>query len=124
MNRGSPYSQGLPVKPFTSLSVDAGSDCWLPLQFLDRSNSPATPVTISYRVDNITDNINILGDTSVAPNGSTIELNFPGSLNVMSQQYRSSQINQVLVTSTYADGSVRKKPFFYEIINLCTVGGA
>lgn len=124
MNRGYPYLQGNPVQPYSSFPVLAGSDCWLELQFLDRTQSPATPTSISYRIDDITDNQVVLSDTSVTPTGSTMELNIPASLNVILQQYRASQLNQVTVTAVYSDGSQRKKLFLYEVIAICTVGGA
>jgi hypothetical protein len=124
MQRGFPYLQGNPVLPYKATTVDAGSDCWLELQFLDRTRAPAVPTTITYRIDNVTDNQVVLATTSVAPSGTTMELNIPASLNVMQRQGQSSQINQVTVVSTYSDGSTRTKPFFYELIAICTVGGA
>ena len=124
MQRGNPYGQGNPVLPYKVTQVYAGTDCWGEFQFLDRAKAPATPLTIVYRIDNVTDNQQILGNTSFPPSGTTAEINVPGALNVMSRSGQSSQINQMLVTSTYADGSTAVKPFFYEVIDISTVGGA
>jgi hypothetical protein len=124
MQRGNPYGQGNPVLPYKVTLVNEGADCWGAFRFLDRSRAPAVPLTIVYRIDNVTDNVQIVGNTSVTPSGTTIEINVPGALNVMSRSGQSSQINQMLVTSTYADNSRAVKPFFYEIIGISTVGGA
>lgn len=126
MNRGTPYLQGQPVRPQPQYSVDAGSDVWLELIFLDRTQTPVTPSTITYRIDDISDNLCVLNTTSVTPNGSTMEINIPAFLNQISTSFptRSSQLNQVTVVSTYSDGSQRTKIFTYEVIAICTVGGA
>lgn len=124
MNRGYPYLQGQPNRPYRQFSTDAGSDVWLELQFLDRSNTPATPTAVSYRIDNLTDAQCVLNDTSATPTGTTMEINIPASVNVMQRCYQSSQLNQVTVTSTFSDGSIRKRVFIYELIAINTVGGA
>lgn len=128
MQRGLRGLAGQPVRPYNQVSYNQGSDVYLTLTFLDRNKAPTVPQQFTYRIDNLTtdtlvqDYITVTGLTS-----STYLLDIPGSINVISPSTgiaTSSQLNQVLVTSTYIDGSTTTEVFIYEIIALQTVGGS
>lgn len=114
---------GQPTRPYRDYQVNAGSDCWLELTFVDRTGALHVPTTLSYRIDNLTDNAVILGNTAVTVGlASSMEINIPASINVMTYNWRGSQLNQVKVTATYADGSTETRVFVYELIGIATVG--
>jgi hypothetical protein len=114
---------GQPTRPYRDFEVNAGSDCWLELTFLDRNGALQVPATLSYRIDNLTDCVIVQGDTAVTAGlASSMELNIPASVNVMAYNWRGSQLNQVKVTATYADGSTETAVFVYELIGIATVG--
>lgn len=116
MQRGFPGFAGNPVLPYPSFQVNAGQDCWIECTFLNRYRVLEQPITLTYRIDDLTDNQVVLGVTIVAPTGTSQEIGIPASLNVMAQQYRSSQLNQVTVVSTYSDGSTDTQIGVYELI--------
>lgn len=125
MQRGYRGVAGSPVRPYIQFAVNAGSDVWLDLTFLDRFNNLATPTSVSYRIDNLTTDDVVLQDTAASAIGSTMTIQLPASINIISSDIgQTSQINQVLVTAVFADGSQSKEVFIYELIALQTVGGA
>ena len=125
MQRGYRGVAGAPVRPYAQFVVNAGNACWLDLVFLDRFNNLATPTTVSYRIDNLTTDDVVLQDTTASSPASSMTLTIPASLNTINSDIgQTSQINQVLVTATFADGSQSKEVFIYELIALQTVGGA
>lgn len=114
---------GQPTRPFSDFLLNANSDCWLELTFVDRNGAAETPTGLTYRIDNLTDSLVIQNTTSIGPPaGNTFELNIPASLNQMSYNWRGSQVMQVLVTSTYADGSTDAEVFVYTLCATPTVG--
>lgn len=115
---------GQPTTPYPDFNAKAGTDVWLPLTFIDRNGVPEVPVTLTYRVDDLTNALLVQDTTSVTPTGSSMELNFPGAMNILNYGWRGTQLNQILVTATFADGSVDKEIFILELDAIATVGGA
>src|SRR5580693_2417033 len=104
MQRGYRGVAGAPVKPYVEFSVYVGSDVWLNLTFLDRNKQLATPVSVNYRIDDLTTDNLILGNTSVVVPGPQFSINIPASINYICNDLgQSSQLNQVTVTAVYTD---------------------
>lgn len=124
MQRGYAGVAGRPVRSYPTFVINAGSDCWLDLTFLDKTGTLATPTLFSYRIDNLTTDTLIKQDTVVAVSGSTLSLNIPAATNIIDNDIgQSSQLNQVKTTVTFADGSINTQVFLYEIIAIQVVGG-
>lgn len=118
---------GQPTRPYRDNLVNAGSDCWLELTFLDRFGNAATPTGVTIRIDNLTDVLTILQTSPVTPPtapANTLEINIPASTNQMSYNWRGTQLNQVTIAATYSDGSQIQQVFVYELCAIATVGGA
>ena len=123
--RGYPGVAGRPTRPYPSFTINAGSDCWLELTFIDVSNNPVLPTSFSYRIDNLTTDTVVLQDTPVTVISTVIDINIPGSLNTISNYLgQASQLNQVSTTTVYPDGSTDVEVFVYEICTVQTVGAA
>lgn len=124
MQRGYSGVAGRPVKPYVEFSIYENSDCWLNLTFLDRQNNLATPVSITYRIDELTTDNLVLATTSIVPTGPKMSINIPAALNcILTDIGQTSQINQVAVVATFADGSLNQSVHVYEVIAVQTVGG-
>jgi hypothetical protein len=124
MQRGYAGVAGRPVRSYPAFVINAGSDCWLQLTFLDGSNNLIIPTTLSYRIDNLTTDTLILADTPLTVTKPVIAINIPGAINIIDNDIgQSSQLNQVKVTTTYPDSSVTTEVFIYEIIAIQVVGG-
>lgn len=125
MQRGYRGVAGTPVKPYVEFSAYVGSDVWLNLTFLDRRKQKAIPVSVNYRIDDLTTDNLILGNTAVTPiTSSQMSINIPASINYITNDLgQSSQLNQVTVTAVFIDGSTTQQVFAYELIAIETIGG-
>lgn len=127
MQRGLRGLSGQPVRPYTEISVNSGQTLYLDLIFLDALRNPAIPVSFTWRVDNLSTATTVQDYTLVTLlTSQNYLLVLPGNLNIISSSTGiglTSQINQILVTATYIDGSVAVQPFAYEVIAMQTVGG-
>lgn len=104
--------------------VNANSDCWFIFSFVDRNGNAVTPTTLAYQIDNLTDNVSVLGAQSLSPGATSYELNIPASVNQMTYAWSGSQVNQLSYVITYADGSTESGVQIYTVIALATVGGS
>src|SRR5690606_14639190 len=71
--------------------------------------------SLRYRVDDLTDSVNIKAWTDVSEPGSQGAIVIPASLNGMTRQYRDKELRQVTLEYTFADGTVQQKLAFYEL---------
>lgn len=115
---------GQPTRPYRDFLVNAGSDCWLELTYVDRNGALQVPISVTMRIDNLTDNVQIQANTTLGSLANSMEINIPGATNVLSYNWRGSQLNQIKVTATFADGSTETEVYVYEVIAIATVGGA
>lgn len=115
---------GQPTTPYRDAEVNAGSDCWLELTFVDRNGVLQVPTSLTMRIDDLTNNVQIKANTALGSLASVMEINIPGSTNVMTRNWAGSQVNQVKVTAVFADGSTETEVYIYEVIAIATVGGA
>lgn len=88
------------------------------MTFVDRNGAAYTPSTLTYQVDDLTNNASIVGLTSLTPSGSTYELALSGTTNSPTNTTLSSQVNQVTVTATDANGNTYVSVCAYELIQI------
>ena len=100
--------QGQPVLPYSQHYVSAGNSLRLEITSLDFDSAKETPSGIEYRIDNLTNNVAVLGWTAATPAQPTV-IDIPASLNVMyggsTFPGNDSQQMQVTIKATFADGS-------------------
>lgn len=115
---------GQPTRPYRDSEVNQGSDCWLELTFVDRNGLLQVPTSVTMRIDDLTNNVVVMGNTALGSLASSMEVNVPGAVNTLSYNWQGSQVNQVKLTAVYSDGSTETEVVIYEIIAIATVGGA
>lgn len=129
--------QGGPNLPYLQDTSYAGADTYLGYVFLDRTNTPCTPLTIKVELDDLTNGQNMDGgpNTFVAAGASGVnyiypaftnggnpqwELQLTAALMQMTYPYQGSQICKLKLVFTAVD-SVLGNPFtgiFENIIEL------
>jgi hypothetical protein len=142
-NRG---LQGSPNLPYYQDQTYAGEDTYLALTFLDRTNTPVTPLTIRVELDDLTNSQNMDGGptTLVSTGASTTNYIYPAfssgannpwqlqltaALMQMTYPYQGSQICKLKVLWTSTD-SVLGNPFtgifenIIELVSSPTVSGS
>lgn len=115
---------GQPTLPYRDFEVNAGSTCWPEFTFVDRNGALQVPTSVVMRIDDLTNNVQIMANTSLPNLASVMEVVISGSTNQMTRNWAGSQVNQIKVTATFADGSTETEVYIYELIAIATVGGA
>lgn len=109
--------RGLPVLPFdTRPAVNAGDTAVADFTWLNADQEPEAPVSLRYRIDNLTDYRNVLGWNVITPPAATTQITITAAQNVMGQTWRDRQWMQVTVEATMTGGAVLKKLWVYELI--------
>ena len=100
---GSRAWQGLPELPFARHTSYTGQDVLLNLTFLNSAGVATEPTSITYEVDSLTTNQNVIASTSVAPAGTSQIIQLPGSSMVNTRNYLGREEFQVLITAVIPD---------------------
>jgi len=141
---GNKYLQGQPILPYANVKAYPGTDLFLDLQFVDHTNTPVVPTSISIEIDDITNSVVMAGPTTLTVAGATGTAGTPftypafaasmylqvlGSAWQMTFPYIGSQLCQIGMSFTATD-SVTGQPFtsnaviaIVELCALATVSG-
>jgi hypothetical protein len=136
---GNKYLSGQPILPYANVKAYPGTDLFLDLQFVDHTNTPVVPTSISIEIDDITNSIVMAGPATLNPAGAvgtagspfsypafsaTMYLQLLASMWNMTFPYIGSQLCQVGMQFTAID-SVTGQPFtstsVVAIIELCAL---
>jgi len=99
-NRG---LSGQPILPYVDYRSYQGADVFIDLTFLDHAGNLVVPTSFKYQVDDITNAVNVIPQTSVTVAASTYTLQIPGSRLVMTHNWQGSEIFQIWMTATWID---------------------
>jgi hypothetical protein len=141
---GNRYLQGVPTLPYANVKAYPNTDMFLDLTFVDHTNTPVVPTSVSIEIDDITNSIVLAGPMTLNPAGavgtpgspftypafaSSMFLQVLGSALPMSFPYTGSQLCQFGMQFTAID-TVTNQPFtsnsviaIVELCALATVSG-
>src|SRR5271166_3546279 len=68
---GNRYLQGSPILPYANVKAYPGTDLFMDLQFVDHTNTPVVPTSVSIEIDDITNSVVMAGPTTLSSGGST-----------------------------------------------------
>jgi hypothetical protein len=139
---GNRYLQGSPILPYANVKAYPFTDLFMDLQFVDHTNTPVIPTSISIEIDDITNSVVMAGPTTLNPAGAvggvpfsyqafsaTMTLQVVASAWQMTFPYIGSQLCQVGMQFTAID-TVTGQPFtstsvvaVIELVALATVSG-
>jgi hypothetical protein len=136
---GNKYLQGEPILPYANVKAYPVTDIFLDFAFVDHTNTPVVPTSISIEIDDITNSVVMAGPVTLNPAGavgtagspftypafaSTMYLQTLASMWQMTFPYIGSQKCQVGMQFTAID-SVTGQPFVgtgvIAIIELCAL---
>lgn len=108
-------ASGQPPRPYAQHTINAGNDILIDITSLDFDEVLEAPVSMRYRIDNITNRVAITQWTSIVAPGEETTLTISAATNAMSNQSQDRQLNQVTLEATYADGTIAKDTVCYEL---------
>lgn len=136
---GNKYLQGEPILPYANVKAYPATDIFMDLAFVDHTNTPVVPTSISIEIDDITNSVVMAGPITLSPGGavgnagspfsypafaSTMYLQCLASMWNMTFPYIGSQRCQVGMQFTAVD-SVTGQPFtgtgVIAMIELCAL---
>lgn len=141
---GNRYLQGSPILPYANVKAYPGTDLFMDLQFVDHTNTPVIPTSISIEIDDITNSVVMAGPATLSAAGAVgtagVPFTYPafaasmylqalGSAWQMTFPYIGSQLCQVGMSFTAVD-SITGQSFtsnaviaIVELCALATVSG-
>jgi hypothetical protein len=114
---------GQTILPYIDYRSYAGADVFLDLTFLDHAGVLQTPASLNYRLDDLTNALVMVTQTSITPTGSTQTIQIPGSVLQMSKTWQGSQLCQLIFTAVLPDTSTIKNVTILELCATQTPGG-
>ncbi len=101
-NRG---LSGQPILPYVDYRSYQGADVFIDLTFLDHTGNLVTPTSLVYQIDDMTNAVNVVPQTTVTVTGSTMTIQIAGSVLQMTHNWQGSEIFQIYFTAVLPDGS-------------------
>jgi len=120
-NRG---LSGQPILSYVDYRSYQGADVFIDLTFLDHTGTPITPSTLKYQIDDLTNAVNVVPQTSVSVSSSTKTIQIPGSQLQMTHNWQGSEIFQIWFTATLPDTSTVQSVAILELLAIQTPNGA
>jgi hypothetical protein len=136
---GNRYLQGSPILPYANVKAYPGTDLFMDLQFVDHTNTPVIPISISIEIDDITNSTVMAGPTTLVAAGAigtvgvpftypafaaTMYLQALASMWNMTYPYVGSQLCQVGMQFTAIDsvtGQTFTSTSIIAVIELCAL---
>lgn len=94
---------GQPTRPYIDFRSYAGSDIFVDMTFLDANGAERIPAQIIYQVDDLSNAINMIQQTSVAPTGPRQTVQIPGVSLPMTYPWQGSQLCQIWIQAVITD---------------------
>lgn len=101
--------------------VNEGSIAYLTAKFYDKDDKLDAPSSITYRIDCLTNDQEILGDTPIGSPASTVEITITATQNAIITQSNDFERRLVTVKATYGTGNAVNEEFEYYVKNLAKV---
>lgn len=122
-NRG---LSGQPTLPYVDYRSYAGADVFIDLTFLDHFGVLAVPTSLNYRIDDLTNAVTVVPQTTVTVTGSTQTIQIPGATLQMTHEWQGSEIFQILFTAVLPGSptSIVKSVSVLELLAIQTPNGA
>ena len=97
--------------------VNENSTSWLDVAFLDKDGDPATPSSVTYRVDCLSSGTVIRADTGITAASEVEIVLTPGDNAIVDQDHRVEK-RLVTVTATFGAGDQHVSEYVYLVRNL------
>lgn len=107
-----------PVLAQRQKDVIEGSALDLDLTHLDKARALQAPTTLKYRIDDVTNNRQVLDWTTVVTPLSTNTVTITGAQNVLLRRHVNRQKMQVSVKTTSSSGDILQAPFYYDLVRI------
>lgn len=109
---------GQPSAPHQLGSQNAGSSLKLEITCLDDEDQPFAPATMTYRIDNLSCNLEMLPWTGIVDPAAVQNIIIPVAINTIVRQWDDFETLQVTVAITSVEGETQQQIFVYQLTNI------
>lgn len=100
--------------------INERSTGYLTVAFFDKTNAPAVPASVSYRIDCLTTGTAILAETALTP-AASVEITLTPAQNAIVNAANASETRRVTIKATYAGAEADNREYDYQVRNLAYV---
>ncbi len=129
MSGNSKAWQGTPELPYVHHNAYTGEDVLVQLTFVNSSGQATQPTSLTYEVDSLTVNQNVVPVTTVVPTGPTMIIQLPDDLMVNTRNFLGQETFQALFTAVIPDANaasgeiVKRCLVIIDLVNIATPSG-
>lgn len=116
-NRG---LSGQPSLSYVDYRSYAGADIFIDLTFLDHTGAPVQPSSLVYQIDDLTNAVNIVAQTTVPVTGTAQTIRVPGAQLQLTHFWQGSEIFQIWFTAVLPDSSTVQSVAVLELVAIQT----
>lgn len=98
--------------------VEELSTCFVTAKYFDQNGNPYTPINVNYKVDDLTNEINIIPWTPVVTPGLSNVITIPAANNAMTNSVNKIEKRQVTVQAIAPGGAQKYDPIVYDLLNI------
>ncbi len=107
-----------PVLPSIKDEFNEGSSIDLELTHLNKDKVLLAPTTLDYRIDDLTNDVEVLDWTNVGAPGSTNTITITGVQNTLAGRDQGVELRQVSTRTTDSSGNPSQELFHYKLIRI------
>lgn len=107
-----------PVEPTRNVKRNEASTVLIPLTHLDEDNATFTPSTLKYRIDDLTNNRQVLDWTTVSTPSTTNTLTITSTQNALYNRSKPRELRQLTVYAQDSSGNESNDVFHYTLIRI------
>jgi len=109
-----------PVQPYRNIDTNEGGTVLVTATFLDKDDVNIVPTTVTYRIDDLTNDREVLGVTTVSTPALSNTITVTPAQNALNGRTQPREIRQVTIKATDSAGAVAKQQFYYTLIRIFT----
>ena len=99
-------------------TVNRGSECFITATYKDQNGNSFIPSAVQWRLDDLTNQVQVQGWTSIATPTAADTITISSVLNAMTNAADQIEKRQVTFKVTTPDANFRYDPIVYDLINL------
>ena len=111
------YASSLPLRPYKREYVEANSTFVQPYSFADRNLDAQTPSSIRYRIDDLTNDREILDWTAIGSPAARGEITVTSAQNAPYTDYTDEELRQITVEGTVG-GAPYLRTYYYVLFRI------
>jgi len=101
-------------------TVPEKTTAYLTVSFFDKAGAPAVPSSVTYRIDDLITNTQILADTALTP-AASIEITLTPAQNAILNDANANEPKRVTVKASYGATDGLNDEYTYNVKNLSGV---